>query len=212
MSLFSFFFQTTQSQLGALFLDVLVSEQLSLPSKVTAYPIETGDGEITDHIVQNNEEITIVGAVSASASPLNLGNLIQGGSFAVEFGPLCYTRLIDAISQLRTMHKNRQPVTVVTGLGRYEQMAFTTLTIDRNNQPQTGGQWLQINTTLRKIKTVTLKQADLPPEKAASDVTGKTGTTEKKTNTSTGDDVDSSTAIHLDDITGKHVQGPLKGY
>jgi hypothetical protein len=81
------------------------------------------------------------------------------------------------------MHKDRKPITVVTGLGRYEEMAFTTLTLDRSNSNSTGGQWLQINATLRKIKKVTLKQTDLPPEKASGQdgAKGKTGKTEKKT-------------------------------
>ena len=181
------FFQNQQSQLGALFLDVLVSEQINLPSKVTMYPIETGDGEISDHIVQNQEEITITGAISAGSSQISLSGIAQsissGGSFGVEFGPLCYSKLINAIDQLRTMHKDRKPITVVTGLGRYEEMAFTTLTLDRSNSNNTGGQWLQINATLRKIKKVTLKQTDLPPEKASGQdgAKGKTGKTEKKT-------------------------------
>ena len=46
-------------------------------------------------------------------------------------------------------------------------MAFTQLTIDRNNSPQTGGQWLTINATLRKIRKVSLKQADLPPDQVS---------------------------------------------
>jgi hypothetical protein len=187
VSLFSLFFQTSQSQLGALFLDVLVTEQLSLPSKVTAYPIETGDGEISDHITQMQEELTITGAIAASSSEFSLQNVLRGGSFGIEFGPQCFTKMIDAIDQLRTMHKDRKPITIVTGLGKYEDMAFTTLTIERSNNKETGGQWLNINTTLRKIKKVTLKTADLPPEKASttSGAKGKTGTTEKRTNNTT---------------------------
>jgi len=152
------------------------------------------------------EEITITGAVSASSSELSLQgayNAFESGSFAVEFGPLCYSKMINAIDQLRTMHKNRQMVTIVTGLGKYEDMAFTTLTIDRSNSPQTGGQWLQINATLRKIKMVSLKQADLPAEKATGSATGKTGTTQKTTNTSTtGDGVAGSAAWHIPALRG----------
>lgn len=201
MSLFSLFFQNQHSQLGALFLDVLVSEQLNLPSKVTAYPIETGSGDISDHITMNNEELTITGAISAASSQLSLQNLSSGGSFGVEFGPQCYTKLIDAIDQLRTMHRDRKPITIVTGLGRYEQMAFTNLTLDRSNSAQTGGQWLQINATLRKLKMVTLRHADLPPEKVSNQATkGKTGTTEKKTQSGTGEQKPMS-------VLGSSVQG-----
>jgi hypothetical protein len=170
------FFRNQQTQLGALFLDVLVSEQLSLPSKVTQYPIETGDGDISDHITANRAELTIVGAVSASES------------FAITFGPLCYSKLIDTIDTLSQMHRDRQPFTVVTGLGQYDEMALTSLTIDRTNSAQTGGQWLQINAQMRHIKKVDLKKADVSAadktsQTASTDssgtANGKTGKTEK---------------------------------
>jgi len=171
---FSWFFSIGQSKLGYLSLDVLVTENLSLPSKVTEYPVEDGDGDITDHITAGNEELTITGSIAS------------GSAFGMEFGSKCYSKMIDAIDQLRTMHKERKVITIVTGLGKYEDMAFTNLTIDRNNSPQSGGQWLSINASLRKIRKVALKQADLPPDKATTKdgANGKTGKTDKKTGTS----------------------------
>src|SRR4051812_44967009 len=92
-NVFSMFFSSTQSQLGYLYLDVLVTESLDLPSDVTKYPIEDGNADVTDHIVMNNEELTIQGLISA------------GSSFGMEFGAigssLCYNKLTDAIDQLR---------------------------------------------------------------------------------------------------------------
>src|SRR4029079_6347961 len=123
MSVFSWFFSIGQSKLGYLSLDVLVSESLSLPSKVTMYPVEDGNEDITDHITAGNEELTIVGSIAS------------GSAFGMEFGSRCYSKMIDAIDQLRKMHKERKMVTVVTGLGKYEDMAFTNLSIDRNNSP-----------------------------------------------------------------------------
>lgn len=164
-SSFSLFYQTQLTQLGVLYLDVLTTENLTLPSEVTKYPIEDGTGDVTDHITQNNEELNIVGAVSSASS------------FGMDFGPLCYSKMIDTVSQLRNMHKARQTITIVTGLGRYTDMAFTNLTVNRQAGDK-GGQWLDINATLRKIKKVTLKKTDLPPD--TSSASGKTGTTEKK--------------------------------
>jgi hypothetical protein len=159
----------TNSMISYLMLDVLTTENLSLPSDVTKYPIEDGSGDFTDHITAHNEEIKITGMISSATS------------FGIEFGPLCYSKMIDAIDQLRKMHKARTTVTVVTGLGKYEDMAFTDMTIDRSNSANIGGQWLTINVGLRKIIKVTLQTTDLPPEQnAASDVKGKTGKTEQK--------------------------------
>ncbi len=171
---FSMFFAIGQSKLGYLSLDVLVSESLSLPSKVTEYPVEDGNEDISDHITAGNEELTIAGSIAS------------GSAFGIEFGSLCYSKMIDAIDQLRTMHKERKVITIQTGLGKYTDMAFTALTLERSNSPATGGQWLNINATLRKIRKVTLKQADLPPDKAstspsASGAKGKTGATNKPT-------------------------------
>ena len=168
------FFAIGQSKLGYLSLDVLVSENLSLPSKVTEYPVEDGNEDITDHITAGNEELTISGAIAS------------GSAFGMEFGSLCYSKMIDAIDQLRTMHKERKVITIQTGLGKYEDMAFTNLTVERNNSPATGGQWLTINATLRKIRKVSLKEADLPPDKAstADGAKGKTGTSNKKAGSS----------------------------
>src|SRR5436190_24249152 len=97
-------FSNKQSTLGYLSLDVLVSENLTLPTEVTKYPIEDGSGDFTDHITMHNEELKISGAISAASS------------FGVEFGPLCYSKLVDAISSLRAMHKARETITIVTGL------------------------------------------------------------------------------------------------
>jgi hypothetical protein len=203
---FSMFFQNQQSKLGYLSLDVLVTENLSLPSKVTEYPVEDGNEDITDHITAGNEELTITGAISSS------------GSFGMEFGPLCYSKMIDAIDQLRKMHKERKMVTVVTGLGKYEDMAFTNLTVDRSNSPNLGGQWLSINATLRKIRKVSLKQADLPPDNASttSGTKGKTGGTEKKGGQSgkASYDPNKSTLVNANNAYtskygGKGIAGPI---
>jgi hypothetical protein len=164
---FSMFWPTTVSSIGVMTLDVLVTENLKLPSEVTKYPVEDGNEDISDHITQNNEELSITGSVSSAKA------------FAIDFGPGCVSKLINVTGQLRQMHKARQPVTVVTGLGKYTDMAFTSLSLQRNAGDK-GGNWLDINAELRKIKKVSLKTATLPEEKAAPAAKGKTGGSEKK--------------------------------
>lgn len=162
--IFDLFYQTQLSTLGYLSLDVLVSEQIALPSEVTKYPVEDQNEEISDHITMGNEELTISGSISSSSS------------FGFEFGGGCHSKLIDAIDQLRRMHAERKPVKIVTGLGEYKDMAFTQLTITRQNNDK-GGNWLDINADLRHIRKVSLKQTELPPDKSAS---GKSGTSEAR--------------------------------
>ena len=172
MNLNLFFAFPTKSQLGFLSLDVLVTENIKLPSEVTKYPVEDGSEEISDHITQQNEELSITGRIANTEI------------LSFQFGP-GITKLVDAVDQLRNMHKARQLVKVVTGLGTYTDMAFTNLTVNRSNGSD-GGYWLDINADLRKIKKVSLKTAELPPDKASDSggAKGKTGATEKKGDTS----------------------------
>ena len=162
-------FSPRKTTVGFLSLDVLINENLKLPSEVTKYPIEDGT-EITDHITQLNEELQITGRVSSSEV------------LSFEFGT-CVTKLIDAIDQLRSMHKARESITVVTGLGQYTEMAFTSLSVTRSNGAD-GGSWLDINADLRKLKKVSLKQTELPPDKANAGTKGKTGNTKQAAKTS----------------------------
>lgn len=203
---FSMIFHIGQSKLGYLNLDVLVSENLSLPSEVTKYPVEDGDEDITDHITAGNEEITIGGAIAS------------GSAFGIEFGLLCYSKMIDAVDQLRKMHKERKTFTVITGLGKYEEMAFTSLTLERNNSPQVGGQWLTINATLRKIRKVSLKEADLPPDQVGdggSGAKGKSGATEKKASPTDNSASDPNKSVAkkvgetIRDKGGPNIVGPI---
>ena len=184
---FSMFAPTQLSQLGYLHLDVMLTESLTLPSEVTRYPIEDGSEDVSDHITRGNEELSINGSISCATS------------FGMEFGAGQHSKLIDAIDQLRNMHKERKPISVTTGLGTYTDMGFTGLTVSRGAGDK-GGNWIDINATLRQIKRVALKQAELPPERAsgapsASGAKGKTGVTERrasKTGTSSLNPADSA--------------------
>ena len=148
--IFSMLYATTRSTLGMLTLDVLLKELIELPSEVTKYPIEDGGPDISDHITQGNETLTINGSVSATA--------VEAFEFASGPG-----KLIGAIEMMREMHKTRQPITVITGLGIYMDMAFTGLTISRQSGDK-GGWWLDIDANLIKIVKVKLEEADMPPD------------------------------------------------
>jgi hypothetical protein len=171
--IFSLFYETQRSTLGSLTLDVMLREQLELASEVTKYPVEDGGPDVSDHITQGNEVLEISGSISASD--------IEG----YEFGG-CFSKLMDVIEMLREMHADRQPITVVTGLGIYQEMGFTGLTVQRNSGNEKGGAWLDIDTSLIKVIKVALEEADLPPEQVAGDAKGKAGGTEKKGSSNNG--------------------------
>jgi hypothetical protein len=154
MAVFSMLYSTTRSTLGSLTLDVLLKESLELPSEVTKYPIEDGGPDISDHITQGNETLAINGSVSATSIE----------AMELSSGP---TKLIESIELLRDMHASRQPITIVTGLGIYEEMGFTKLTVSRASGDK-GGWWLDIDATLIKVVKVKLEEADMPPDTMSS--------------------------------------------
>lgn len=197
MSILSFL-MPKKTTIGFLSLDILVTESLRLPSEVTKYPVEDGSEDISDHITRNNEELSITGRIASSEI------------LSFEFGP-CHTKMVNAIDQLRQMHKARKPISIVTGLGKYEEMAFTSLTINRSNGGD-GGNWLDINADLRKIKKVSLKSSTLPEEKATGTAKGKAGDTAnrgKKGTEQFGPPTDDSAALTIRNTTNTYRPGTL---
>ena len=151
--------QNQRTTIGAITLDALVTEQISLPSTVTAYPVEDGS-VITDHVTQEQEELEITGVVTGS---IVLASDPGGGR----------ARLIDVRDALRKIHAQRQPIVIVTGIDVYQDMVVYRCEIGRNNESDQ----LDVSISAKKIKRVTTKTADIPPEKVAPKVKGKAGAT-----------------------------------
>jgi hypothetical protein len=174
--LFTMLFETQRSTLGLVTLDVLAKEDLELPSEVTQYPVEDGGQDISDHITQGTESLSITGSVSSA----NMEAFELTG---------CSAKLLDIVETFRDMHADRQPVTVVTSLGVYEDMGFNGVTLSRSNAADKGGNWLEINAKLIQVIKVALEEGELPPDKvdpADGDKEGatknKAGKTEAKSN------------------------------
>jgi len=102
-------------KVGSIDLDVTIREEHRFSSRVTNYPIEDGT-IISDHIINEPDVLVLVGLVSDT--PLSI------------FAP--FNRSIDAFNRLIALHQSRQPVTVVTGLKVYQNMAITVLDVPRD--------------------------------------------------------------------------------
>jgi hypothetical protein len=169
-------FDQAQSVVGQLVLDALLSEEISLEGEVTLYPIEDGS-LITDHIFQGAEKVRISGVVSTD--DIAAFSLSAGGK----------TRLVDAIDTLRSMHKERALITVSTGIQQYAEMGIASLKAVRSSDGR-GGNFLEINAELVKIRKVKLKTAEVPEEKATRSAKGRAG----QTNTPAGKSSSASTS------------------
>ncbi len=162
------------SSIGVIPLDALISEATELESQATSYAVEDGP-PVTDHIVQDSERLALDGWVTAAqVTLLGLGVQRAGGAVSLGTGR---QKLISAKAALRKIHADRLPITVTTGLDVYVDFAMTRCSIGRTND---GGDKFSITAELRKIRKVTLRQADIPPEKTSGTASGKAGGT--KTN------------------------------
>jgi len=148
-----------QTTIGAITLDALLSETTELSSTATEYAVEDGP-PVTDHIVQESEVLQLSGTISAADLTL--------------FGAGGRSKLIAAKDALRRIHAERLPITVTTGIDVYVDMAMESCTISRTN---TGGEAFEVSCSLKKIRKVVLRTAEIPPEKVAPRAKGKAGQT-----------------------------------
>ena len=133
----------SQSAIGALTLDVLTEEEISLPSLATEYPVETG-GTITDDLIPQSRRLRISGSI-ATGSTMLFG-LILGSQ------PTGKGKLQDAKAVMESIWDARTPVTIVTGLDVYANFAMTECSMKRSaNGAST---FLDIQASFIEIRTV----------------------------------------------------------
>lgn len=148
------------TSIGAMELDALLTERESLNSRATRYYVEQG-APITDHIRQESPQLSISGTVSSASVRI--------------FGAAGRERLVQAKDALRKIYREQLPVTIVTGLDVYTDMAMERCEINRSADR---GNALDIDCEFVKIRTATLNRAELPPINVAADVLGKAGDTQ----------------------------------
>lgn len=144
---------------AAIELDALLNETTVMSSQITEYPVEDGT-IVSDHITLDSERLTIEGVISGA-----------GSLFGIKAGK---AELINAKETLRELHRTRELITIVTGVDLYEDFAIESCSISRDNEH---GEQYQVGLELRKIKKVTLKTEDMPPEKSGKSTQGKAGKT-----------------------------------
>jgi hypothetical protein len=104
-----------QSNVGGIFLDATLTEDHQYNSRVTNYPVEDGR-IISDHIINDPETVQITGIVTDT--PLAILS--------------SFNRSIAAFNRLIEIHRNRERITVVTGIKVYTDMVMTGLQVPRN--------------------------------------------------------------------------------
>lgn len=154
------------SSIGTLPLDALVNEKTTLTSRATSFAVEDGP-PVTDHVVADSEQLTLDGWVTAADISL-LGGL-RGAALGAG-----RSKLIGAKDALRKIHADRLPITITTGLDVYADFVMESCSIGRSNG---AGDRFELSASFKRIRKVTLRQADIPPEKTSGSATDKAGTT-----------------------------------
>lgn len=176
------------TSIGTVALDALVSEKTSLNSRATDYAVEDGP-PVTDHVVQESELLTLDGWVTAAEVSLLGGLSAKAGR----------SKLISAKDALRKIHADRLPITVTTGLDVYVDVVMERCEIGRTNE---GGDRFEISADFKRIRKVTLRQADIPQEKTSGSATGKAGQTKANAGKTNGAEVSGRQKTDLSKTTG----------
>lgn len=194
------------TSIGTVPLDALLSEKTSLNSRATEYAVEDGP-PVTDHVVQESELLTLDGWVTAAEVSL-LGGLVGGVGRAIRSGGGLSSigvgggrsKLISAKDALRKIHADRLPITVATGLDVYVDFVMERCEIGRSNE---GGDRFEISADFKRIRKVTLRQADIPPEKTSGSASGKAGQTKTNAGKTNGADATPKQKTDLSKILGR---------
>lgn len=120
-----------QSNFGNVTFDTVVTEEHRYASRVTHYPVEFGT-IISDHIIKEPDVVILSGIVSDTPLAFLAG----------------FNRSVNAFNQLVELQSRRLPVTLVTGIKVYTNMAITLLDVPRNVKT---GQTLTFNIEFQKI-------------------------------------------------------------
>ncbi len=187
----------SNTTIGVIPLDALLSESTSLESQATSYAVEDGP-PVTDHIAQESEVLQLDGWVTAAEATM-LGAVGRSIVGPPSWGGTGRQKLIGAKAALRKIHADRLPITITTGLDVYVDFAMVRCEIGRTNE---AGDRFTISAEFRKIRKVTLRQADIPPEKTSGTGAGKAGSTKTNAGKANGAEPTAKQRTDLSKILG----------
>lgn len=153
--------------------DASLSEQHTLEAEVTQHPVETGS-PISDHYRVLPQKIVINGIVSDSPMPADhIGGLFTSRDGLVSTANKLITgksRVDEAYDSLRKKMDESSLLDVVTTLKTYENMAITSLAIERD---ASSGNILNSTISLQEIKIVEVSDTPIPKAPAKKALTKK---------------------------------------
>lgn len=139
--------------------DVVTSESHQMTAEATQYPIEDGS-DISDHVINRGKLLTIEGEISDDPITIldtnilertvaNITPSILRSKLSFGLGGNNGKPSKEAFDQFEKIHDNKIPLTIITGLKKYDNMIMEDITIPRTSKTVRS---LKFTATFRHIK------------------------------------------------------------
>jgi hypothetical protein len=148
MGVVSFTYPKPTKSIGGFEIDVFLDERYSYGNKITELPLEDGC-IVSDHVVEEVDEISIQAFISRAKMAAWEGPLPESDGDLPKENPKA--RILQKYNELLRLKRERQPITVVTGLGTFPSMVISKFDIDRN--VETGAD-LAFDMAFKRVKIV----------------------------------------------------------
>lgn len=137
-----------EKTIGGVPIDAMVRELHRRSSSVTRNPVEDG-ADIMDHIHNDPDGLNIEGLIGA---PISLINISRGSAQYIK----------DVYETFKRLRLNKTPITVVTGIEVYENMAIEEFNVPRSAK---NGLSLEFSMSLVKLNIVESQSVLIPKRK-----------------------------------------------
>ena len=144
----TFTYPRQTKSIGGFEIDAFVTEHYSHSNKITEIPVEEGS-IISDHVIPEADEIQIKAFIGRTEFVVWEGDIPESMEDVTPEDPK--TRITQAYFELLRLKEERQPVSVVTGLGTFTDMVITNFDIDRDAAT---GKDLSFDMTFKKVRIV----------------------------------------------------------
>lgn len=114
------------------------AEQHQYQNEITQYPVEKG-GKVADHVI-------------AQPTVLNVESIVSDTPLIAPTGQTTGLPSDEALAHLRLINANRNPVTIITDLGKYENMVCQSLTMPRDGET---GKALRFTAVFQQVLLIT---------------------------------------------------------
>jgi hypothetical protein len=145
----NFTFPIGEKSIGGFVIDAFLVETYNFANSLTNLTVEEGDN-ISDHVVEEPDTLEIEAFIGQTKFETFSG-MVDLDLSNIEIPDDPKSRIRQAYHELLRMKRERQPVTVVTGLDTLPDMVITSFNISRD--VETGAD-LPFSMSFQKIKTV----------------------------------------------------------